>query len=91
MKPEDEEEGIRILLTHSSTAGVRRRLIRRVVMQRSFIHVNIDGETVTVKKLSWRDVVKYTPEWEDCATVSRKSGRPVAEIYAEAQAKARVL
>jgi hypothetical protein len=91
MKPEDEEEGIRILLTHSSTAGVRRRLIRRVIMQRSFIHVNIDGQTVAVKRLQWRDVVKYTPEWEDCAAVSRSSGKPVAEIYAEAQGKARSL
>jgi hypothetical protein len=91
MRQEDEDEGIRILLTHSSTAGVRRRLIKRVVMQRSFIHVNIDGESVAVKKLQWRDVTKYTPEWEDCAAASRKLNKPVAEIYAEAQGKARMV
>lgn len=88
VSPEDEENAVRTILTHTSTGGVRRRCTRRIVMRKSFISVALEGTSINVKRLSWKEVVKYTPEWEDCAEASRKLGRPVAEIYNEAAALA---
>ena len=63
--------------------------MHRVVMDKSFIETRIRGEKVAVKKLQYKDIVKYSPEWEDCAAASKKLGIPAAEIYSEAQFLAR--
>lgn len=86
-----EEKCIRVILAHSSTAGIRRRIIHRIIMDRSFIEVKIKGEKVSVKKLVWKDIVKYSPEWEDCSKAANKLNITVAEIYSIAQVEARSL
>lgn len=86
--PDVESGAVRIILEHSSTGGIRRRTTQRVVMAKSFVRVELYGCVVNVKRLSWNDVVKYTPEWEDCAALARRFDRPVAEIYSEAAALA---
>ena len=88
-KPEYEDNCIRVILEHSSTAGIRRSLTQRIVMQRSFIHVRVDGEPVAVKRLQYHDIEKFFPEWDDCAAASQKLGISTAEIYARAQILAR--
>ena len=85
VNPENEEKALRELFTHTSTAGIRKRLADRVIMDRTFVYVNVDGREIAVKRLSWKDIVKYTPEWDDCAAVSRALNLPVAEIYSLAQ------
>ncbi|MDR0454129.1 MAG: LarC family nickel insertion protein [Deferribacteraceae bacterium] len=85
VKPADEEAALREIFANTSTAGIRRQLMDRIVMDRSFVNVKLEGSTIKVKKLTWKDIVKYTPEWDDCAAVSRAANRPAAEIYALAQ------
>ena len=85
INPENEERALRELFTHTSTAGIRKRLTDRVVMDRTFVYVKIEGRDIAVKRLSWKDIIKYTPEWDDCAAVSRALNRPAAEIYSLAQ------
>jgi uncharacterized protein (DUF111 family) len=84
MRVEDEEAGVRVLFEHSSTAGVRRTVTERHVMEREFVTVTVDGCEISVKKLRWNGITKYTPEWADCAKASALLGRPVREVYAEA-------
>ncbi len=89
VNPANEEDALRAVFAHTSTAGVRRQTVNRVVMDRSFVHVKVEGSDIAVKRLSWKDIVKYTPEWDDCAAVSRAANRPAAEIYALAQTLAK--
>ena len=83
--PENEEPALKVVFSHTSTAGIRRQLVNRVVMTRSFVNVTVEGMNIAVKRLVWKDIVKYTPEWDDCAAVSRATNRSAAEIYALAQ------
>jgi hypothetical protein len=88
---DDEANCIHVILEHSSTAGIRRRFVQRVVMERSFVQVKVQGEPIAVKRLEYQDIVKFSPEWDDCAAAARKLGLSAAEIYAEAQHMARTM
>ena len=85
VNPDDEEPALREIFAHTSAAGVRRRFVNRVVMDRAFIDVEVEGLTIAVKRLAWKDIVKYSPEWDDCAAISRQINRSVAEIYSLAR------
>jgi hypothetical protein len=76
-----EQAAVYIILEHSSTAGIRRRLTQRIIMERSFVNVRVKGEAVSVKRLEYADIVKFSPEWADCAAVARKLNMTAAEVY----------
>ena len=73
------------MLSETSALGVRMCAYERVELDRSFILVDVETETVSVK-LGLRDgaIVNVAPEHDDCAAAAAKLGKPVKEVYARA-------
>jgi uncharacterized protein (TIGR00299 family) protein len=76
------------LFSHTTTAGVRYQNMNRIIMEREFIDVDVDGEAVKVKKLSYGHKVKYSPEWADCLSAAERKGCAPIEIYEKAKSAA---
>lgn len=77
-----------ILMSETTTLGIRRYAISRYVMNREILKVNTKYGEVRLKK-AWSDsVVKYSPEYEDCAECARRGNVPVKDVLAAALAEA---
>lgn len=73
------------------TLGIRRSPVTRVELDREWREVTVPalGESVRVKLGLQAGLVRTaTPEYEDCADLARRHGRPVAEVLALASAAA---
>ncbi|PLX70595.1 MAG: TIGR00299 family protein [Denitrovibrio sp.] len=77
-----------ILFANSSTAGIRYYNTDRIIMQREFITVKVKGFDVVVKKLTYKGVTKFSPEWDECVSCAKKTGATPMEIYDNAKALA---
>ncbi|MBI2458502.1 MAG: nickel pincer cofactor biosynthesis protein LarC [candidate division NC10 bacterium] len=80
-----------LILTHSSTFGVRAHTATRWKLFRDFITVSTTHGSVRVKR-GWSGdrITILSPEYEDCRRVSQATGVPIQAIYDEArQAAAR--
>ena len=79
-----------VIFAETTTLGVRRRVVEKWTMPREFVTVEVAGGAIRVKVgRGAAGVAGISPEYSDCAQVARDSGRPLKEIYAEAQAAAR--
>lgn len=82
------------LVNETSTLGVRATTVRRWMLRRTFIEVDVLGRAVRVK-VGLREgiAVNVAPEYADCAAVAEATGEPIKEIYrlALAAASARAL
>jgi len=77
------------MLTHTSTLGVRWTPVARVVLDRAWVAVDVDGQSVRVKVGSRDGVVLHAaPEFSDVAEAARAMGRPEAHVLVRAQAAA---
>lgn len=73
------------LLRHTSTFGVRFSYLDRTILDRETVAVDTGFGSIRCKlgRLTG-ELLKYSPEYEDCKTASERSGRPISEVYAEA-------
>jgi uncharacterized protein (TIGR00299 family) protein len=79
-----------VIFAETTTLGVRRRVVEKWTMPREFVTVEVAGGAIRVKVARGVSGVSgVTPEYADCAQVARESGRPLKDVYAEAQAAAR--
>jgi uncharacterized protein (DUF111 family) len=79
-----------VIFAETTTLGVRRRVVEKWTMPREFVTVEVSGGAIRVKVgRGAAGIAGISPEYSDCAQVARDSGRPLKEIYAEAQAVAR--
>lgn len=78
-----------ILLTETSTLGLRTTPADKWMLERAWVDVHVEGETIRVK-VAKRDgqIVNVSPEYADCAEAARRTGRPLKQIFAEAAAEA---
>ncbi len=89
-KPEDQAAMRNLILTETSSLGVREQHMRRSVLPRDCIRVNTQfGETVVKVSHLPGGAHKYAPEFEDCRALARKAGVPLREVYVAAEAAAR--
>lgn len=88
-RPTDRDTVAEVMLRETSALGVRMTAYERLEVERSFVTVNVAGETVAVK-IGRRNgtVVNVAPEHDDCAVAAQRLGRPVKEVYARALAAA---
>lgn len=69
----------------TSTLGVREAPRRKVVLDRAFVDVGLDGGTVAVKVGHVDGVIlQVMPEFEDVAAVARRQGRPERLVLQDA-------
>ncbi|GAA1526642.1 nickel pincer cofactor biosynthesis protein LarC [Nocardioides humi] len=76
---------IRVVLTHTTTIGVRRHEVHKSRLRREVVTVQVGGRPVRAK-LAWLDgaVVTATPEYEDVARLARAAGTTVRAALAAA-------
>ncbi|MFA5890697.1 MAG: nickel pincer cofactor biosynthesis protein LarC [Actinomycetota bacterium] len=86
-----EEHACRnVLFQETTTLGIRRTQAEKWMQPREIVSVELAEGTVRVKIARGPGgVTNVAPEYADCARVARESGRPLKEIYAAAQARAR--
>jgi uncharacterized protein (TIGR00299 family) protein len=78
-----------LLWRETSTLGVRGVPVRKWMLERRVIEVELPGGKVRVKLgLDGGRVVNVAPEYADCARLAGETGRPLKEIMARAQAAA---
>jgi uncharacterized protein (TIGR00299 family) protein len=83
--PALEESLSRILLTETTTLGVRRRLERRRTLERRHVSVVSPWGPIRVKLgLLQGEVVNCAPEFEDCRTIAEANGIPLKNVIQEA-------
>ncbi|MBI3089413.1 MAG: DUF111 family protein [Candidatus Tectomicrobia bacterium] len=78
-----------LILTETTTLGVRWRTEERFVAERRTESVSLRGGRVRVKlaEVDGR-VINAAPEYEDCKLLARSSGRPLKLILDEARSTA---
>jgi uncharacterized protein (TIGR00299 family) protein len=88
-RPQDESALVDLVLTHTSTLGLRITTTRRRVLDRSWALVHVLDGRIRVK-VGHRNghVVHVTPEFEDVAELAREAGLPVGQVLALAQGAA---
>ncbi|MCB2153788.1 DUF111 family protein [bacterium] len=85
-QPQDSARLIRMMLTETSTLGVRRLPVERTAMARRFAEVEVFGESVRVKvALLDGKPLKAKPEFDDCRRIAGATGQPVRTVLAAAQ------
>ena len=77
------------LFSETTTLGVRTYLVKREKLDRSIKRVKTRYGSVPVKIGRAGNIIKnISPEYEDCAKLSRKKGVPLKLIYDEAKSEA---
>jgi len=75
--PDRVESLAQVVLTHTSTIGLRRYPVDKVALPREVVEVEVYGETVRVKLARLHgEVVTATPEFDDVARVAAAKGLP---------------
>jgi uncharacterized protein (TIGR00299 family) protein len=82
----------REIFRQTSTIGVREQTFAKYALDREFVAVSVDGQTVAVKLARLDgELVNVQPEYADVAAAARALGRPAKDVLAEAAARAREL
>jgi len=82
----------RALFANSTTLGLRRRAVERLVLARSFAAVATPYGKVRVKLSALEgEILGAQPEFEDCRKLAARTGVPTREVLAAAAAAARGL
>ena len=76
---------IELLLTETTTFGVRLSSANRVKLRRDFIQVETQWGTIQAKRGYLNGtLIKAVPEYEDCKRLAEQNKVPLRQIYAEA-------
>ncbi|RKU18643.1 nickel pincer cofactor biosynthesis protein LarC [Candidatus Poribacteria bacterium] len=76
---------IELLLTETTTFGVRLSSADRVKLRRDFIQVETRWGTIQAKRGYLNGILtKTVPEYEDCKRLAEQNNVPLRQIYAEA-------
>ncbi len=79
-----------IIITQTTTLGVRVYPVTRRCAEREIINVKINDENIRVKVARLDNkIVNYGPEYDDCAKVARKKSMPLKDVYEEVKNEAR--
>jgi len=83
-KPELEERITAILLSQTTSLGVRKYTVTKSMLQREFETIETRYGTVRIKHaLAGGKRIKSKPEYDDCIRIAREHKIPIQEIYRE--------
>jgi hypothetical protein len=80
-RPEDQETLAQVLLTETSTLGVRIYAAERRCQSREVVEVETPHGKIRIKV---SESGAYAPEYEDCRKAALASGVPLKQVMAEA-------
>lgn len=81
---QDTERLLEVILTETTSLGVRVRTEQRFCLHRGFATVQTPYGQVRVKAAFTADSEKparYVPEFEDCKALAREKGVPLRQVY----------
>jgi len=79
----------RVLLSDTTTIGVRRTMVERHALLRESRQVSVGGHTIAVKVVTLADgSTRAKPEYADVERIALATGRPPRDIFLEAAALA---
>ena len=85
--PADVDRIIEILLRQTSTVGVKVVPCDRYCLARRFEEIETDIGRIKVKVGLWGgEVLKATPEYEDCRRIAGQTGLPLSAVFLRANA-----
>jgi len=89
--PQDTLRLSSLLFAETTTLGIRQKAMRRLCLDRQTVKVRTTYGEVSVKVATLgEEIVNLSPEYEDCRRLARQTGKPLKEVYAAAQAAARL-
>lgn len=88
-RPADEEMLAGIILTETTTLGIRKSLSKRYCMEREIVNVATEYGEARVKIASRGAFRKAAPEYEDCRKLAGIHGIPISRIYETVMENAR--
>jgi len=74
-----------IILRETTTIGLRFYEAGRVVMARQLRKVRTQYGTIRVKESRYGNLVRVTPEYEDCRKAAEEHGVPLLKVIDEAR------
>ncbi len=90
--PARRGQAAEIVFAGTSTFGLRVTPVRRLLLDERREKVEVAGLTVRVRLgFLGGELVTAAPEYEDCRAVATRTGRPLRDVYREAEAAARAL
>lgn len=83
--PDKQQDITKLLLTHTSTFGVRYSELERSILDREFVDVELALGKVRCKvgRLEGK-IVKVVPEYEDCRKIAKEKSLPISQVFTEA-------
>lgn len=81
----DREKLVELLLRHTTTLGVRLSVRERYTLSRRTVMVQTADGPVRVKESTGWGVTRRKAEYEDLASLARRTGKTLAELSAELQ------
>lgn len=76
---------IRVILTETTTFGVRFYAADRVILDRDTVEINTQWGPVQAKRGFLNDIlIKTVPEYEDCKSLAESNGVPIQSVYQDA-------
>jgi pyridinium-3,5-bisthiocarboxylic acid mononucleotide nickel chelatase len=89
-KPQDKEAMRSLILTETSSLGVREQELQRRLLNRDRVEVETPfGRTYVKVAHLPGGAHKYAPEFEDCRRLARAANVPLREVYVAAETAAR--
>jgi uncharacterized protein (DUF111 family) len=84
--PEREAAVRAVIVAETSTIGLRATPVRKWMLARDWITVDVEGHPVRVKiAREAGEVRNAAPEYQDCAAVARQTGLPLKTVFQHAQ------
>ena len=70
-----------LIFEHTSTIGIRKRPLERSCMMREQLEVATEYGMIAVKKCSWKEIVKFYPEYESVKNAAEKAKVSFKQVF----------
>ena len=70
-----------LIFEHTSTIGIRKRPLERSCMMREQLEVATEYGMIAVKKCSWKEIVKFYPEYESVKNAAEKAHVSFKQVF----------
>jgi uncharacterized protein (TIGR00299 family) protein len=85
-KPDDRHHMTQLIMTHTTTLGVRYQTLKRDIMEYARYAVQTPYGEIRIKSAKGHGLTKEKPEYEDVRSAAIKNGVPFSQVYTAAVA-----